>query len=37
MIELRTHGGLQWVVERRFSQFFKLNQVRPLNFRRGRL
>lgn len=26
-IELRTHGGLVWVVERRFSQFYKLNQV----------
>ena len=28
IIELRTHGGLVWIVERRFSQFFKLNQVR---------
>ena len=27
MIELRTHGGLMWVVERRFSQFYQLNQV----------
>lgn len=28
IIELRTHGGLVWTVERRFSQFYKLNQVR---------
>lgn len=27
MIELKTHGGLQWSVERRFSQFYQLNQV----------
>ena len=27
MIELKTHGGLVWNVERRFSQFHLLNQV----------
>jgi hypothetical protein len=27
-IELKTHGGLVWTVERRFSQFHKLNEVR---------
>lgn len=27
VIELRTQNGLQWVVERRFSEFFKLNNV----------
>jgi len=27
VIELKTHGGLQWIVERRFSQFYTLNQV----------
>lgn len=27
MIELRTQGGLTWVVERRFSQFYQLNQA----------
>ena len=30
VIELRTTGGLQWVVERRFSEFYQLNQVRAL-------
>jgi hypothetical protein len=28
MIELKTHGGLVWSVERRFSQFHQLNEVR---------
>jgi hypothetical protein len=34
VIELKTHGGLQWVVERRFSQFYTLNQARAGTRRR---
>lgn len=28
IIALKTHGGLEWTVERRFSQFHQLNEVR---------
>ena len=27
VVELRTHGGIAWSVERRFSQFFAINQA----------
>jgi len=32
MIELKTHGGLVWSVERRFSQFHTLNNVLKLRY-----
>lgn len=29
VIEIRTYGGLQWTVDRRYRQFYTLNKVRP--------
>lgn len=28
VIEIKTHGGLSWTVERRYRQFYNLNKVR---------